>query len=84
MDRITGVVLAGGRSSRFGADKAGAELLGRPLLQWVLDAMTAVCERVVIAASPGQELPPFEARIDVEVTVDLRATERRQRVRGDV
>ena len=58
---VTAIVLAGGRSSRFGSDKLAAELDGRPLL--------APCagrgrrrggDRIVIVAAPGvtPSIPP--------------------------
>ncbi len=37
---ITGVVLAGGRSRRLGQDKARLPLAGRPLAQWVVEAIS--------------------------------------------
>jgi molybdopterin-guanine dinucleotide biosynthesis protein A len=46
---ILGVVLAGGQSSRFGSDKALAELGGRTLLLRAVDALSGWCEQVVIA-----------------------------------
>jgi molybdopterin-guanine dinucleotide biosynthesis protein A len=52
---ILGVVLAGGRSSRFGSDKALAELGGRSLLTRAVDALSGWCELVVIA---GREQGP--------------------------
>ena len=39
---ITGVILAGGRSSRFGSNKALALLHGKPLIQHVADTVTSV------------------------------------------
>lgn len=46
---ILGVVLAGGMSTRFGSDKALADLDGRSLLIRAVDALSAWCETVVIA-----------------------------------
>ncbi len=45
----SGVVLAGGCSSRFGRDKALHVYRGKPLLQWVLDSLAGAGERLVIA-----------------------------------
>ena len=50
-----GVVLAGGQSTRFGSDKALAELGGRTLLARAVDTLTGFCEYVVVA---GRELAP--------------------------
>jgi molybdenum cofactor guanylyltransferase len=47
---VTGIVLAGGRSSRMGRDKAWVELAGRPLVRWVLDALLAVTDLQLIVA----------------------------------
>ena len=52
---ILGVVLAGGNSSRFGSDKAMAELGGRTLLSRAVDSLSGWCEYVVIA---GRETGP--------------------------
>ncbi|HWX54241.1 MAG TPA: molybdenum cofactor guanylyltransferase [Verrucomicrobiae bacterium] len=48
---ITGFVLAGGKSSRMGADKAGLSLEGRTLLEHALAAIRPVCEEVFIVGS---------------------------------
>ena len=46
---ILGVVLAGGLSTRFGSDKALAELGGHTLLARAVDTLSGLCEYVVIA-----------------------------------
>lgn len=46
---MIGVILAGGRSSRMGIDKAGHEVAGKAIAQWVAGALGTVCDRVVIA-----------------------------------
>lgn len=54
-ERVTGILLAGGRSARMSTDKAWAELAGRPLIRWVLDALQAVTqEQLVVAREPGR------------------------------
>jgi len=45
----TGIVLAGGRSTRFGdRDKAVADLAGTPMIRRVVDRLEGVVDRVVI------------------------------------
>jgi molybdenum cofactor guanylyltransferase len=47
-----GIVLAGGESSRMGADKRDLEVDGRPLLHRAVDAVASVCDEVLVATSP--------------------------------
>jgi molybdopterin-guanine dinucleotide biosynthesis protein A len=42
---VSGLVLAGGRSSRFGSDKLNAAIDGRTLLERAVDAVLYVAER---------------------------------------
>ncbi|MGH2854360.1 MAG: 2-C-methyl-D-erythritol 4-phosphate cytidylyltransferase [Solirubrobacteraceae bacterium] len=55
------LIVAAGRGERLGADrpKALAELAGRSLLQWSVDALRAVpgVERIVVALPPGTGAP---------------------------
>ncbi len=58
---ILGVVLAGGRSSRFGSDKAMAELGGQTLLARAFDTLSGHCEMVIVAGrerGPGHHCVP--------------------------
>lgn len=48
----TGIVLAGGRSSRFGGDKLAADLDGTSLLEATIAAVVAVTDGVIVAG-PG-------------------------------
>lgn len=48
-------ILAGGSSSRMGTDKALVEVAGRPMVEWVAEAVAAVTDRVVIAGRSGLE-----------------------------
>lgn len=46
---LTGLVLAGGQSRRFGADKARHEVAGRAMIERVVEAVAAVAEDVLIS-----------------------------------
>jgi molybdopterin-guanine dinucleotide biosynthesis protein A len=59
---ILGCVLAGGQSSRFGSDKALAELHGQTLLARAVDTLSGWCEHVVVvgrAEAPAPTLPDW-------------------------
>jgi molybdopterin-guanine dinucleotide biosynthesis protein A len=47
------VVLAGGRSARFGRDKLAEPIDGRPLLTHAIDAVRPLAAEVLVVASPG-------------------------------
>jgi molybdopterin-guanine dinucleotide biosynthesis protein A len=67
---LTGIVLAGGRSSRFGSDKASALLAGRPMLQWVISAAAQVCDPIVLVTAKPQDLPPLESPVELRHVTD--------------
>lgn len=48
---VSGVVLAGGASSRLGQNKAFLQLAGRPLIGHVLDRLQEVCQEVLVVAN---------------------------------
>jgi 2-C-methyl-D-erythritol 4-phosphate cytidylyltransferase len=57
---VVGIVPAAGAGERLGADvpKAFAVLGGRPLVEWSLDVLREVCDRVVVAVPPDRVEPP--------------------------
>jgi molybdopterin-guanine dinucleotide biosynthesis protein A len=59
---MEGVIVAGGRSTRFGdADKAVADLLGRPMIRRVADRLVGVIDGFVVNCRPEQVDPISEA-----------------------
>ena len=52
---LVGIIPAGGSGERLGADRPKAFVVcaGRPLIDWSLEVLEAVCDRVVVAAPPG-------------------------------
>jgi molybdopterin-guanine dinucleotide biosynthesis protein A len=53
---VLGAVLAGGRSSRFGSDKALAIYNRKPLIEHASEALTAQCDAIVVV---GRDQPGF-------------------------
>jgi molybdenum cofactor guanylyltransferase len=56
---LTGLILAGGRSSRMGVDKALLEFEGEPLLARVAARLGTVCEEILVASGDGSRLAAF-------------------------
>lgn len=51
--RLAGLILAGGRSRRFGADKATAMVGGRPMIAWSLSVISPYTDLVAISGPAG-------------------------------
>lgn len=66
-----GLVIAGGRSSRFGGEKATALLAGRPLLLWAVDRLARACHQVAINARPGSGAEALARAQGLEVLADV-------------
>jgi len=60
---VVGIVPAGGGGERLGADRPKALVVcaGRPLVDWSIDALEAVCDRVVVAGPPPHLRPGWVA-----------------------
>ena len=52
---VSGIVLAGGRSSRFGSDKLAADLDGTTILDRAVAGVAAVVAEVVVVHAPGAQ-----------------------------
>ena len=61
---LVGIVPAGGSGERLGADRPKAFVVcaGRPLIEWSLEALSGVCDRVVVAAPDGYAEGPDRVR----------------------
>ncbi len=71
---ITGIVLSGGRSSRMGQDKSLMILNGKPLIQYAIDTIKPLCDKVVISSNfnnydfTGCEVWPDEMDVQAPIT----------------
>ena len=68
---LAGLVLAGGRSSRFGSDKAAAMLHGKSLLELGVDALKAHCGAVAVSARAGSAGEVLAQDIGLPVLTDM-------------
>lgn len=48
---ITGIILAGGKSSRMGTDKGLLIFRGKPLVQYSIDLLSQFCDRILISSN---------------------------------
>ncbi|MSQ42050.1 MAG: molybdenum cofactor guanylyltransferase [Dehalococcoidia bacterium] len=67
---VTGIVLAGGRSSHMGRDKASLALDGRTLLQRTVDALAQVAQEIVVVRAPVRALPSLQCALPLHEVED--------------
>lgn len=63
VDDILGIVLSGGRSSRFGSNKAFAHFHGEEIIVRILNTMSAVFNNVAISANTPSEYENLGFRV---------------------
>ncbi len=66
---IYGLVLAGGRSSRMGKDKAGLRYGGKTQLENTLHLAKNVCAKVFLSLRKGQPAPLEVENTDIDITI---------------
>jgi molybdenum cofactor guanylyltransferase len=69
--KVCGVVLAGGRSVRFGGEKASTLLAGKPLVLWAVERLKSACAEVAVNARPGSEAEALARAAGLTVLHDL-------------
>lgn len=69
----TAIVLAGGRSSRFGSDKLAAGLCGVPLLHHAIRAVADICAEVLVVGAPTGLSVELPADIASAIVLDVDA-----------
>ena len=64
---LVGILAAAGTGERLGggAPKAFVSCAGRPLLEWSLEPLYAVCQRVIVAVPPGTDDSPALGQVEL-------------------
>ena len=69
---IAGLLLAAGRSARFGTDKLCAKLRGKAVIRWSAQALVPSVEVAYVVIPPGADaVVQALSRLDVRVVVNL-------------
>ena len=68
LSNITGVILAGGKSSRFGSNKAFAQVSGIPLIRNICSQLSGILRNIVVIANSPEDysfigLPVIQDRV---------------------
>jgi molybdopterin-guanine dinucleotide biosynthesis protein A len=69
-ERCAVIILAGGKSTRLGRDKASEVLTGKTLLQRAVDATAELAGTFVLVTARGQSLPEVVAEAPLSTVVD--------------
>jgi len=58
-DEITGIILAGGKSSRMGKNKALSDFKGKPLIYYAIETLKPLCSTLIISANQKEKYAAF-------------------------
>jgi molybdenum cofactor guanylyltransferase len=54
---MTSIILAGGKSSRLGRNKALQVVAGKSLIQWVIDRLAIISTEIIMVTAHGEPIP---------------------------
>jgi molybdopterin-guanine dinucleotide biosynthesis protein A len=71
----TGVILAGGKSTRFGGNKAFVEFREKPLIYWVAQTLSQVTGELVLSIASAEDAAKYldAVGLDAKIAVDFSA-----------
>jgi molybdopterin-guanine dinucleotide biosynthesis protein A len=67
---MTSIILAGGKSSRLGQNKALQVIEGKSLIQWVVDCLAVFSTEIIIATARGEAIPCYSA-VEIKTVADI-------------
>jgi molybdopterin-guanine dinucleotide biosynthesis protein A len=67
---MTSIILAGGKSSRLGRNKALQVIEGKSLIQWVIDRLASLSTEIIIATAQGEAIP-CSSTVKIKTVADI-------------
>jgi molybdopterin-guanine dinucleotide biosynthesis protein A len=67
---MTSIVLAGGKSSRLGRNKALQVIGAKSLIQWVVDHLATLSTEIIIATAHGEPIP-CSSSTEIRIAADV-------------
>jgi molybdopterin-guanine dinucleotide biosynthesis protein A len=67
---MTSIILAGGKSSRLGRNKALQVIDGRSLIQWMVDSLSIFSTEIIIVTALGEAIPCYST-IEIKTVADI-------------
>ncbi|NWF77989.1 MAG: molybdenum cofactor guanylyltransferase [Chloroflexi bacterium] len=67
---MTSIILAGGKSSRLGRNKALQTIGGKTLIQWIVDRLAILSTEIIIATAHGEAIPCSSA-VTIRTVADV-------------
>ncbi|MBI2935159.1 MAG: molybdenum cofactor guanylyltransferase [Chloroflexi bacterium] len=68
---VAPIVLAGGKSTRFGRDKTTQLVGGQTLIERVIHRLAAFGDEIIVVLAPGGTLPPFPSPVKLRKVFDI-------------
>ena len=67
---MTSIVLAGGKSSRLGRNKALQVIGAKSLIQWIVDRLATLSTEIIIATAHGETIP-CSSSTEIRIAADI-------------
>lgn len=69
-NKVTGIILAGGKSSRMRMDKGFCALNGKPMIQYAIEVLEQLCDFIIISSN-NEDYELFEYPVIPDIIKDI-------------